>query len=147
MAPKTPASRGTPVKRRRGTAPVQRLAGPEPVRPATVSAHYQAAIEMIGQRWTGAIIRSLLAGRSRFSDIRASIPDLSDRLLWERLKTLEEHGVVERTVVNRRHTEYILTPMGRALEPVVAAAAAWAQEWVVPRRSRRARPRAARRTA
>ncbi|MDQ4134407.1 MAG: helix-turn-helix transcriptional regulator [Actinomycetota bacterium] len=102
---------------------------------------------MIGQRWTGAIVRSLLAGHSRFSDIRASIPDLSDRLLWERLKTLEEHGLVERTVVNRRHTEYVLTPMGRALEPVVRATTAWAEEWMAPPRARRARPRASRRTA
>lgn len=104
--------------------------------------HFQVAIETIGQRWTGAIIRSMLAGTTRFTELRESVPHLSDRLLWERLKTLEEHGLVERQVVNRRHTEYTLTEKGRALAPVIEAVAAWAEEWLAPRRSPRTRPRA-----
>jgi DNA-binding HxlR family transcriptional regulator len=87
-------------------------------------------MELIGQRWTGAIIGSLLSGNVRFSDIRASVPDLSDRLLWERLKALEAEGLVERMVVNRRHTAYRLTPMGEALKPVVNAIHTWAEQWL-----------------
>ena len=50
---------------------------------------YHRAIEIIGRRWTGAIVRALLAGNTRFSQICATVPGLSDRLLSERLKELE----------------------------------------------------------
>ncbi len=142
MTQRTPSGRETPARRRRAIT-----SATEPGPPGRISPHYQTAIELIGQRWTGAIIRSLLAGQSRFSDIRDSIPELSDRLLWERLKTLESRGLVERHVVNRRHTEYALTAKGRALEPVVRATAAWAQEWMATRRTPPGRSRSVQRTA
>ncbi|MCA1691590.1 MAG: winged helix-turn-helix transcriptional regulator [Actinobacteria bacterium] len=94
---------------------------------------YHHAIEIIGRRWTGAIVRALLAGGTRFSQIRATIPGLSDRLLSERLKELEAEGIVERSVLAGASVriEYHLTTKGEALAGVVQAASAWAEEWLV----------------
>ncbi len=94
---------------------------------------YHQAIEIIGRRWTGAIIRALLAGHIRFSQIRATIPGLSDRLLSERLKELEAEGIVERRVLAETpvRIEYHLTAKGAALADVVQAASAWAERWLV----------------
>jgi DNA-binding HxlR family transcriptional regulator len=58
-------------------------------------------MEILGRRWTGAIVRALLAGPSRFSEIVAAIPGLSDRLLSERLKELEAERITTRTVISR----------------------------------------------
>jgi DNA-binding HxlR family transcriptional regulator len=93
---------------------------------------YRRAIEIIGRRWTGAIVRSLLTGNVRFSEIRGSIPGLSDRLLSERLKELETEGVVERRVLAQTpvRIEYHLTSKGDALATVVQAVSAWAEEWL-----------------
>ncbi len=93
---------------------------------------YHKAIELVGRRWTGAIIRSLLAGHIRFTDIATSVPGLSDRLLSERLKELESEGIVVRRVFPETpvRIEYRLTDKGRALEKVVDAIAEWAEQWV-----------------
>ena len=92
---------------------------------------YHRAIELIGRRWTGAILRVLLGGPTRFSDIAGVIPGLSDRLLSERLKELEAEGIVARTVYPEIpvRIEYALTEKGRALEGVVAAVSTWAETW------------------
>src|SRR5438477_12163556 len=81
---------------------------------------YHEAVEMIGRRWTGAIVEVLMQGGSlRFSEIAQAVPELSDRLLSERMKELEARGVVERTVFAGPpvRVEYALTDMGRSLEP------------------------------
>lgn len=93
---------------------------------------FRRAIEIIGRRWTGAIVRTLLAGTVRFSQIRATIPGLSDRLLSERLKELEAEGVVERRVLPETpvRIEYHLTPKGEGLASVVHAVSIWAEEWL-----------------
>ncbi|MDQ3980932.1 MAG: helix-turn-helix transcriptional regulator [Actinomycetota bacterium] len=93
---------------------------------------YHQAIEIIGRRWTGVIIRALLCGDSRFSQIRTTIPGLSDRLLSERLKELEAEGIVERRVLPETpvRIEYHLTRKGEALADVVQAASAWAERWL-----------------
>ena len=95
---------------------------------------YHRAIEIIGRRWTGAIVRALLAGHTRFGQIRSTVPGLSDRLLSERLKELEAEGIVERQVLADIpvRIEYHLTPKGEALASVVQAASTWAEEWLVP---------------
>ena len=95
---------------------------------------YHRAIEIIGRRWTGAIVRALLAGDTRFCRIRATIPGLSDRLLSERLKELEAEGILERRVLDGApvRIEYHLTPKGEALAAVVQSASAWAEEWLAP---------------
>ena len=94
--------------------------------------NYHRAIELIGRRWTGAILRVLLSGATRFSDVTAAIPGLSDRLLSERLKELEAEGIVSRTVipVTPVRIEYRLTEKGRALGDVMAAISTWAETWL-----------------
>ena len=94
--------------------------------------HLHQAVELIGKRWTGAIVVVLLEGPLRFSEIAAAVPQLSDRLLSERMKELEAHGVVERRVLGQRplRVEYELTPMGRELEPALSELKGWAQRWL-----------------
>jgi DNA-binding HxlR family transcriptional regulator len=92
---------------------------------------YSQAMEIIGRRWTGAIIRSMLTGATRYSEIVAAVPGLSDRLLSERLKELEHEGIVERTVTPSTpvRVDYSLTEKGRALGDVVREVAQWAERW------------------
>ena len=93
---------------------------------------YHRAVELVGKRWTGAILLVLLDGPLRFSEIRHLVPDLSDRLLSERLKELEAEGIVERRVLDGApvRVEYALTSKGMALEPAVRALKRWANSWL-----------------
>jgi DNA-binding HxlR family transcriptional regulator len=93
---------------------------------------YHAAIELIGKRWTGAIVFVLLDGPLRFSEVKTLVPDLSDRLLSERLKELEGEGIVERRRSEGMpvRIEYSLTEKGRALEPAVRSLKVWARSWL-----------------
>ncbi|HEX8857240.1 MAG TPA: helix-turn-helix domain-containing protein [Thermoleophilaceae bacterium] len=93
---------------------------------------YHQAVEMVGKRWTGAILMVLLDGPLRFSEVRSLVPDLSDRLLSERLKELEAEGIVARRVLEGTpvRVEYALSEKGRALEPAVRALKAWANAWL-----------------
>jgi DNA-binding HxlR family transcriptional regulator len=85
----------------------------------------------VGKRWTGAIIMVLMqTGPARFSEVGAAVPELSDRLLSERMKELEARGVVERRCVDDGRAHYALTPMGQELRPAVIALQAWAQRWL-----------------
>jgi len=95
---------------------------------------YHRAIELIGRRWTGVILRAMLSGEARFSDIAAAVPGLSDRLLSERLKELEAEGIVTRTVVPSTpvRVDYALTDKGQALNEVILAVSAWADCWLSP---------------
>ena len=92
---------------------------------------YTQAIEIIGRRWTGAIVRRLLAGPSRFTELAESIPGISDRLLSERLKELECEGIVKRHVVPSTPVkiQYALSEKGLGLGHVVWAVNNWATEW------------------
>lgn len=94
---------------------------------------YHRASEIVGRRWTGEIIRALLAGKSRFSEITAAIPGLSDRLLAERLRELESEGIVERSVFPATpvRVQYNLTCKGQSLASVVNALSEWAHDWLV----------------
>jgi DNA-binding HxlR family transcriptional regulator len=100
---------------------------------ASFCPRYHHAVELVGRRWTGALIRVLLHGRARYHELRDAIPDISDRMLSERLRELEVEGVIERAVVPETpvRVEYELTEKGRALEPVVLAIAKWAERWVI----------------
>lgn len=95
---------------------------------------YEQAVEVLGKKWTGLILRILLAGPKRFSEFRRQVPTLSDRLLSSRLKELEAEGIVRRQVVSSRPVAvaYELTEKGRALEPVVAEIQGWANVWCEP---------------
>ncbi|MBI5104622.1 MAG: helix-turn-helix transcriptional regulator [Solirubrobacterales bacterium] len=101
---------------------------------------YHEAVELIGRRWTGAIVEVLLQGGAlRFSEIAHAVPELSDRLLSERLKDLEARGVVSRQVEPGPpiRVRYELTDMGRSLEPALTELKAWARRWLdaAPRRA------------
>jgi DNA-binding HxlR family transcriptional regulator len=87
-------------------------------------------LDVVGDRWTLLIIRDLFLGRSRFNEFRQSTPRISPKLLSERLKRLEEEGIVERALLDGRppRAEYRLTPKGRALFPVLFAIGTWGFE-------------------
>ena len=92
---------------------------------------YQRAVEILGKRWTGLIIRVLLPGPRRFSEITGTIDGLSDRLLSQRLKELESCGIVARRVYPDIpvRIEYKLTRKGRELQEMVVAIQRWADCW------------------
>jgi DNA-binding HxlR family transcriptional regulator len=93
---------------------------------------YHQAVELIGRRWTGVILRAMLSGVERFSDLTETIPGLSDRMLSERLKELEAEGIIVRTVIPATpvRIEYHLTEKGRALGSVIEAVSTWAETWL-----------------
>jgi DNA-binding HxlR family transcriptional regulator len=92
---------------------------------------FHKAIELIGRRWTGAIVFLLLKGPSRFTTLREAIPDITDRMLSERLQQLEREGIVDRTVVPETpvRVEYTLTKKGRGLASTVDSIVDWAHKW------------------
>ena len=85
-----------------------------------------------GSPWTGAILRVLMDGPLRFSEISQAVPELSDRLLSERMKELEARGIIERTVHPGPpiRVEYSLSEMGRELEPALSELQRWARRWL-----------------
>src|SRR5881227_927208 len=93
---------------------------------------YHEAVELIGRRWTGAILRVLMDGPLRFSEVAQAVPELSDRLLSERMKELEARGIVERKVLPGPpvRVEYSLSKMGSELEPALVELQAWANRWL-----------------
>ena len=93
---------------------------------------YHEAVELVGRRWTGAILRVLMDGPLRFSEIAQAVPELSDRLLSERMKELEARGIVERTVIPGPplRVEYSLSRMGRELGPALSELQRWAKRWL-----------------
>lgn len=95
---------------------------------------FHHAAELIGRRWTGAILRAMLNGVTHFNDFKATIPDLSPRMLSERLKELESEGILVRTVIPATpvRIEYRLTEKGLDLGSVIASIEGWAHKWVEP---------------
>lgn len=93
---------------------------------------FETAFELLGKRWTGLIIRSLQDGPRRYKDISQIIPAMSDRMITERFKELEEAGIVKRNVYPEKpvRIEYELTEMGKALSPVMDEVQNWANNWV-----------------
>ena len=101
---------------------------------------YLAAMSLLGKKWTGLILRSLMDSPRRFTEMSAYVPGLSDRLLSQRLQELEEAGIVERRVYSQKPVlvEYSLTDQGQALREVVEAIQRWADVWgttTVPQQS------------
>ena len=92
---------------------------------------YDRAIDILGKKWNCMIIRSMLSTPRRFSDISNYIEGLSDRLLSQRLRELEESGIVERRVYDSKPVlvEYTLTEKGAAFRQVVEAIQRWADQW------------------
>jgi DNA-binding HxlR family transcriptional regulator len=97
-----------------------------------VCSRFHRAIELIGSRWSGAILQTLLQGRTRYGAIKAAIPDLTDRMLSERLRSLEAENLVLRIVVPESpvRVEYELTQKGRELQDALTEIGAWAERWI-----------------
>jgi DNA-binding HxlR family transcriptional regulator len=97
-----------------------------------VCSRFHRAIELIGSRWTGAILQTLLQGRTRYAVIKGAIPDITDRMLSERLRSLEAEDLVVRTVVPESpvRVEYDLTPKGRELQAALREIGNWAERWI-----------------
>jgi DNA-binding HxlR family transcriptional regulator len=121
----------TPPGSRRRTA-VATLDRPEA--PPSCCPNFHDAVELVGRRWTGAILYVLLESRRsmRFSEIAHAVPDLSDRLLSERMKELEKRGIVERRVAGTSpvRVEYELTERGRELDAALTELKRWADRWL-----------------
>jgi DNA-binding HxlR family transcriptional regulator len=88
-------------------------------------------LDVIGDRWTMLVIRDLLRGHSRFNDLLECLDGISPNLLSDRLKALEQHGIVERSFYNDHppRAEYQLTEKGRALGPAMRALADWGERY------------------
>ena len=94
---------------------------------------FHHAVELLGARWTGVIVRAMLAGNVRFGEIKTAT-GTSDTMLTRRLRELQREGLVQRTVLPTTPVtvEYHLTPHGRELDGVVQAIVEWADRWVTP---------------
>jgi DNA-binding HxlR family transcriptional regulator len=92
---------------------------------------FHAAIELIGKRWTGAIIFALTEGPLRFGELARAVPGVSDRLLSQRLRELEDEGLVERDVEAGTpvRVTYSLTEKGAELRPAISELKQWATRW------------------
>ena len=97
-----------------------------------VCARFHRAIELIGSRWTGAILQTLLQGKTRYASIRAAVPEITDRMLSERLRLLETEGLVVRMVVPESpvRVEYELSEKGHQLQSALQEIAQWAERWI-----------------
>ena len=93
---------------------------------------FHHAVELIGRRWSGAIISAMISRPRCFNEFFASVPGLSDRLLTQRLRELESEGLVRRTVIAGPpvRVSYELTESGKDLEPAIEALGTWAEKWV-----------------
>ncbi|PZD94336.1 MULTISPECIES: winged helix-turn-helix transcriptional regulator [Paenibacillus] len=93
---------------------------------------YESAAELLGKKWTGLIIRVLLGGPKRFKEIKEQIPEMSDKMLTDRMKELELLGIVKRNVYPEMpvRIEYELTEKGRGLEPVIQSIQQWGEQWM-----------------
>jgi len=93
---------------------------------------YEHAIQLLGKRWTGLILDTLMAGPRRFCEMTAAVEGLSDRVLSDRLRELEDEGIIERVVYPQIpvRVEYRLTEKGYDLKPVVDDIHEWAEKWI-----------------
>jgi DNA-binding HxlR family transcriptional regulator len=93
---------------------------------------YEHAIQLLGKRWTGLILATLMQGPRRFCEMTTAVEGLSDRVLSDRLRELEVEGIIERIVYPQIpvRVEYRLTEKGYDLQPVITAIYMWAEKWV-----------------
>jgi DNA-binding HxlR family transcriptional regulator len=102
--------------------------------PQMVCAVYHRAIELIGKRWTGAIVSLLLRGPTRFHVLVNAVPGMSERLCADRLRELEIAGLVSRRVLPGTPVgvEYELTEAGSDLSDSLSSLGKWAHRWLEP---------------
>jgi DNA-binding HxlR family transcriptional regulator len=83
------------------------------------------AVELVSERWALLIIRDLLVGPHRYTDLKQGLPKIPTNILFARLKELQEGGVIRRIPLARCGLVYELTDYGRELEPIVLALGQW----------------------
>lgn len=90
------------------------------------------AAEVLCTRWTMLVVRELIMGSTRFNELRRGLPRISPALLSQRLKELEQAGILERHASDKEAgvSEYHLTPMGKELEPLIGGFGAWGHRWI-----------------
>lgn len=88
------------------------------------------AAEIVAERWTPLVMRELLCGSRHFNDLRRGVPLMSPSLLSQRLKRLEDEGLVVRRAIPGGGSDYRLTEAGEALRPVIESLGAWGKRWV-----------------
>ncbi|MET8864087.1 helix-turn-helix domain-containing protein [Nonomuraea sp. NPDC004580] len=100
--------------------------------PPSVCTRFHIALELIGARWSGAVIHMIFKGAHRYADLKAAIPGINDTMLARRLRELESAGLIERRVLPTSpvRVEYHLTEMGKELRPVVDELITWAHKWI-----------------
>ncbi|HTK07720.1 MAG TPA: winged helix-turn-helix transcriptional regulator [Ktedonobacteraceae bacterium] len=93
---------------------------------------YEHAIQVLGKRWTGLLLDTLMLGPRRFCELTSIVEGLSDRVLSDRLRELEAEGLISRIVYPQIpvRVEYQLTEKGYALKPTIDAIHAWAERWI-----------------
>lgn len=91
----------------------------------------ERTVDVIGGKWTTLIVRELLRGTRRYGELRSALTGVSPKTLTDKLRELEEQGVLTRTVYPAvpPRVEYTLTPKGRALEGVIGAMQVWGDRW------------------
>lgn len=101
------------------------------VEEAALCPKVQAAFDLMSRKWTGLIMRELLAGERCFSELARAVPSLSARMLALRMRELEAAGILVRVVSPGPplRVSYSLTEKGRALRPVLEGLASWARRW------------------
>lgn len=89
-------------------------------------------LDILGDRWTLLIVRDLFLGRTKFAEFQVSLQGIPTNLLGDRLKQLEEHGIVERRFYSEHppRAEYVLTEKGRSLDPVLGAISEWGTRYL-----------------
>lgn len=89
------------------------------------------AAEIVAERWTPLVLRELLSGSRRFGELRKGVPLMSPSLLSQRLRELEDEGVIERRPTGKGNSaEYHLTPAGEALRPLIEMLGLWGLRWI-----------------
>lgn len=93
---------------------------------------FEKAVELLSKRWTALIVFQLLNGPQRFVGIEHSLPNLSGKMLSERLRELEAEGIIRRDVYPETpvRIEYSLTDKGQAMAPLFDVIGQWAQDWI-----------------
>ncbi|WP_153731524.1 winged helix-turn-helix transcriptional regulator [Sporosarcina obsidiansis] len=101
------------------------------MKPSSICPKFEKAISLLSQRWTALVIYQLLSGTQRFSEIQAAV-GISGKVLSDRLKDLEQQGVVKREVIPETPVmiQYSLTEKGYALEPVLKEIENWSSAWM-----------------
>ncbi len=100
---------------------------------ATMNGLFGDSIDIVGDRWTQLIVGMFFLGQRRFEDIRTQC-HIATNILTDRLKLLVEHGILQRRVyqVNPERSEYLLTPKGMDIYPIMVALTQWADRWLAP---------------